>query len=889
MPVTTASAAFHIAPVVVKNFFSHGERKASRLRNGKREDLPQDDIFYDQAFNIVKSFIRMVTHNTIESLQSFTNAHVPSSHRVTVAPTIVPLSSCNTAADLLAEWFGPDELRRVVGGHKWWQVRGLDGIEAEWITDKKYLSRAKGRANEVDSRLSRHEDTIVRMDHLEPVMLYIHGGGYFWGSMNTHRYQIIRYAREFRGRAFTVNYRKAPQYPWPCAIQDVLAAYFYLTEPPKNAPHKPVSPNKITLAGDSAGGGLCLALLTILRDLDRPLPAGAVLISPWVDLTHSFPSILENGESDIIPEHGFLSKPSTLWPLDLLPPEGGRVAPTETNPPPMPGDADTLKPSESRLSVSAAEQVNPKLDRPVQPQEIMLGSEQVQSEARSINEAESFEIASSPSGPPTSYTWEPKPPKLLMQDPKAIPLELRSQIQLYATTEQVTHPLVSPVFQGSLGNLPPLYIIAGDGELLRDEIIYLAHRAAYPRDYPARNGILRDMRRQEENVERFTTGTKVHFQLFDGMCHVPTVFTFCSNARYAYRSIAAFVVHITQLTTEELERMPFPEPRAECLLSTKPSPHEEGPGRKRSLPGSRRSAHDDPISVQERTTPNRLRSNQEDICVTEGGSAICPAPMPAESRSQNSSPAFDHMRRERVNIHGQIRPMEPAKEIPALNIQAGDLGILKEAPVMMWKNGQDKWDRRYKQVALSAAKKRRRLEVRAEKLLRNAFAQGLLHSSQSLDPSKVVQDEDVAEHLAIRPSVIRQTSVGEIQTDRRWGPLDLEDESPPHSAIAKRRDTPEALALLKKHIYSTAPVTHLTVPKMKHADALRASIDPHDDPNRPPRQSASEQQQKALPLHGLRLWDNILMYFGRKSAAKAANGTKLVGEAVKDITSTIVD
>lgn len=74
---------------------------------------------------------------------------------------------------------------------------------------------------------------------------------------------------------------------------------------------------------------------------------------------------------------------------------------------------------------------------------------------------------------------------------------------------QLTHPLVSPVVQGSLGNLPPLYILAGDGEVLRDEIIRLAHRAAHPQEYPTRKGVLRDGRRQRENAERFTTPTKV--------------------------------------------------------------------------------------------------------------------------------------------------------------------------------------------------------------------------------------------------------------------------------------------------------------------------------------------------------------------------------------------
>ena len=72
---------------------------------------------------------------------------------------------------------------------------------------------------------------------------------------------------------------------------------FYLTQPPPNARHKPVSPAKLVFAGDSAGAALCVTTLTVLRDMGLPLPAGAVLISPWVDLTHSFPSIMSNTDT----------------------------------------------------------------------------------------------------------------------------------------------------------------------------------------------------------------------------------------------------------------------------------------------------------------------------------------------------------------------------------------------------------------------------------------------------------------------------------------------------------------------------------------------------------------------------------------------------------------
>ncbi len=76
-------------------------------------------------------------------------------------------------------------------------------------------------------------------------------------------------------------------------------------------------------------------------------------------------------------------------------------------------------------------------------------------------------------------------------------------------SRQLTHPSVSPVLQGSLGNLPPLYILAGDGEVLRDEIIYLAHRAACPSEYPVRDGVTKDSKRQSSNSKNFMTPTKV--------------------------------------------------------------------------------------------------------------------------------------------------------------------------------------------------------------------------------------------------------------------------------------------------------------------------------------------------------------------------------------------
>src|SRR6201999_2830722 len=80
------------------------------------------------------------------------------------------------------------------------------------------------------------------------VMLYLHGGGYFFGSVDEHRYQLQRHARKLKARVFAPRYRLAPQFPFPCGLQDCLAAYLYLL-----SIH---DASEIILAGDSAGGGM---------------------------------------------------------------------------------------------------------------------------------------------------------------------------------------------------------------------------------------------------------------------------------------------------------------------------------------------------------------------------------------------------------------------------------------------------------------------------------------------------------------------------------------------------------------------------------------------------------------------------------------------------------
>ncbi|KAI0650222.1 alpha/beta-hydrolase [Trametes meyenii] len=906
MPVTTASAAVHITPVVFKTFVKHAKRKGAKIKDGDETVQGWDDIFYDQAFHIVKAFIELGTKNTVESLQAFTNTHVPAPFWCAVVPVKIPLSSCNKAADSLIEWFGPDELSRVVGGERWWQIRGLEWIDAEWITEKAYLQDDE---TDLSNSLTDDEKTIQRMEHLDRVMLYVHGGAFFWGSINTHRYQVIRYARKMHGRAFTVNYRKAPQYPWPCPLQDVLAAYFYLTSPPPGAVHKAVPPSKLVFAGDSAGASLCLAALTVLRDLGIPQPAGAVLISPWVDLTHSFPSVMSNTATDIIPPHGFIHKASTLWPVHPKP-EGGytRAVPTQTNPPPQPGHADQLKPDDGRLtdqaelrleqSIQKGEEVHP-ADLQDKPEDI--GSQNEMLAQGNAHHTTAHSEPTAEGGPARSgfqdskrdgkgdlnYDlsrdfWEPKPPKVLMEDPNATPLELRAQIQLYATTEQLSHPLVSPVLQSSLGNLCPLYIIAGDGECLRDEIIYVAHKAAHPKDYPARPGILAEGHRQKENAEKFQTPTKVHLQVFDDMCHVLTVFTFTESAKYAYRSVAEFIKHVTDSSNEHILRNPFPElhrlpskipePDSETETATKSSQFERSKG-----PFGNTESHGERSDVQIYKS-NEVVTERE---VQQGDAEQLPqydTPSDTVHGESNLDIPDVFMIRERVDVLGKVRAMEPPEEIEALRLKPYEIGLIKEAPVRRWLAGQEAWDKKYKSTAEHVVRKRRQYEAKAARLLEHAREQGLIHDEIQPQRSRLSANGSVS-----------SGSVGEVESNRRWGPLDLKDENPPASAIAGRRDTSEAVALLKKTIYHNAPVTHRTVPKLKTSDAVRAAFDPHDHPIKPPQQSVSEQQvhPQFVPMHGLRMWQSIVELFMRKSTKKVERGKKHASSALRSTSEKI--
>jgi monoterpene epsilon-lactone hydrolase len=114
----------------------------------------------------------------------------------------------------------------------------------------------------------------------DAAFVYLHGGGYIMGNLDSHRNLVANLSRAAGIRALSVDYSLAPEHAFPRAVEDAVAAVQY-------AHAQGIAPDRVIVAGDSAGGGLTAATLLALRDRGIPLPAAGVLISPWLDLTQS--------------------------------------------------------------------------------------------------------------------------------------------------------------------------------------------------------------------------------------------------------------------------------------------------------------------------------------------------------------------------------------------------------------------------------------------------------------------------------------------------------------------------------------------------------------------------------------------------------------------------
>jgi len=134
---------------------------------------------------------------------------------------------------------------------------------------------------------------------------YLHGGGYVIGSVNTHKVLAYDLSKASGARVLSMDYRLAPEHPFPAGLEDAVAGYQWLLE-------SGVKPEHVAIAGDSAGGGLTVATLLALRDRGIALPAAAVCFSPWVELLGEGESMTSRAEVDPM-----VQKEALLWYTDL--------------------------------------------------------------------------------------------------------------------------------------------------------------------------------------------------------------------------------------------------------------------------------------------------------------------------------------------------------------------------------------------------------------------------------------------------------------------------------------------------------------------------------------------------------------------------------------------
>lgn len=185
------------------------------------------------------------------------------------------------------------ELQKFVEG-----IRAAGSFEGDLMTLRRMTSRAPAYPKPEDITWESVDAAGVPAEWVIPdacepgrAIVYLHGGGYATGTVESARALSSHLARATRARLLAVDYRLAPEHPFPAAIDDAVAAYgFALSDGG--------GPEAVALCGDSSGGGLALGTLVALRELGAPMPATAICLSPWTDLTLSGASVRANGDSD---------------------------------------------------------------------------------------------------------------------------------------------------------------------------------------------------------------------------------------------------------------------------------------------------------------------------------------------------------------------------------------------------------------------------------------------------------------------------------------------------------------------------------------------------------------------------------------------------------------
>ncbi|GAB1195197.1 hypothetical protein APSETT444_004452 [Aspergillus pseudonomiae] len=529
MPLNTVALGVALTPAVISTFISH------YLHRKSLHHKPSIHIGYDEGIHIFREFLAFSAKHSVEDLQSFTSQKVPSPHWVRTETVTIPTQYLSSAATALIDQLGPKGLSQV-GGKEWWQWRGpVDELKGEWV----------------EMRNDYNERTQARKIHgthpsQKRIMFYVHGGAYYFGSLETHRYQMQRHARKLKGRVFA--------------------------------------------------------------------------------------RIVKDNPGDYIPPYGFKHKPSAAWP------------------PPNSDEIDAIK---KGLGKQPATENGTKEAIPPN------GSEAQETAVKGYSVHENPSVKES-----MNATDEPGNPRVLI-DGKTV--EIKDQIQMYTTNQLIFHPLVSPVLQPSLGGLPPLQILSGGGEKLRDEQFYVAHKAANPTAYPPSDAFLDEYDPERETLHKYP-GTHVQLQVWDDLCHVPTTLSFTRPAKYMFRSIAQFGAWALACAQEtEIDIVD------DVDISPISSDSSEDP--------------DTPANG-----PQAKSSKQSVASVGKAGDRL--------------PPFKERMIRQRVDKRGHIYHLEPQASCPVLQIPSSQVGAINPELVKNWLAEKNEWDVKYAKDKLHVQRQR---------------------------------------------------------------------------------------------------------------------------------------------------------------------------------------
>ncbi|KAG0649820.1 AB hydrolase superfamily [Hyphodiscus hymeniophilus] len=288
------------------------------------------DLRTELTVNVLRSFIIDGPAQSVSKLQHLSIKDPGIKGRIWISKVSMPIpSEDDIRQGLFRAIEGLKDPGEASGGYK---EPELLPVEAEWTG---YRAGATKQSTRLKIAEEQQYKELMREVTSPVTVLYFHGGAHYLMDPASHRPSTKKLAKLTKGRVFSVRYRLAPKNPFPAAVLDALVAYFTLLYPPAGSFHEAIDPKHIVLAGDSAGGNLCLALLQTLLELRRqslkirwngeerevPMPAGAALCSPWTDVTHSSPSCSQNGSYDYLPALTLKlgdrqPPPCTIWPAD---------------------------------------------------------------------------------------------------------------------------------------------------------------------------------------------------------------------------------------------------------------------------------------------------------------------------------------------------------------------------------------------------------------------------------------------------------------------------------------------------------------------------------------------------------------------------------------------